>query len=273
MLNAVAPATSAAFVLLVCCLVLVLMFEFSNGFHDTANAVATVIYTHSLDPVPAVIWSGLLNFAGVMLGGIAVAYTLVELIPPDVLTPPDGNPAIAVLGAVFIAALFWNISTWYLGLPCSSSHATVGAIVGIALANSLTSHRGFGAEVDWDQLSSVIYSLFLSPVAGFVLAAILFKAVRWAIRDRPLFEPPKSGERPKWWVRGILILTCSAVSFAHGSNDGQKSIGLIMLTIIGLMPLQYTLNMQLPAGRVQAVADATSRAMPLIAAFGDDQKQ
>src|SRR5580693_8548404 len=98
---------------LLVCFVLVLAFEFSNGFHDTANAVATVIYTRSLKPVPAVVLSGALNFLGVVLGGVAVAFTLVELLPPDVLTPPNGNPAIAMLLALFLAALIWNVATWW----------------------------------------------------------------------------------------------------------------------------------------------------------------
>jgi len=273
MLAAIAPATTAAFVLLAFCLLLVLVFEFSNGFHNTANAVATVIYTKSLDPVPAVIWSGFLNFAGVMLGGIAVAYTLVELIPPDALTPPDGNPALAVLASLFVSALVWNVSTWYLGIPCSSSHAIVGAILGVAIANSLTSHRGLGAGVDWTQTWSVGKALLFSPIIGFVLAAILFRVVKRLIPDEHLYRAPKEGERPAWWVRGLLIVTCGGVSFAHGSNDGQKSIGLIMLAIIGLVPLHYTINMDIPPEELPALATAAERAGPFIAQFGDDEKQ
>src|SRR6202012_2337963 len=148
------PSSPAAFTVLIFCFVLVLAFEFSNGFNDTANAVATVIYTHSLKPVPAVILSGTLNFLGVLLGGVAVAFTLVELLPPDVLTPPNGNPAIAMLLALFLSALIWNLGTWWFGIPCSSSHAIIGALLGVAVVNSITAARGLGQGVDWSQVWS-----------------------------------------------------------------------------------------------------------------------
>jgi PiT family inorganic phosphate transporter len=186
------------------CLALVLCFEFSNGFHDTANAVATVIYTNSLKPIPAVIWSGIMNFLGVMLGGIAVAYALVEIIPPEVLTPPNGGIAIGMLAALFISALVWNVGTWWFGIPNSSSHALIGALVGIAVENSLTRGRGLDHGVDWHQIWQVLLSLILSPVMGFFLAFLLFGAVRALIRVPSLYEPPKDGEPPVWWMRGIL---------------------------------------------------------------------
>jgi PiT family inorganic phosphate transporter len=271
MFAAVAPSSPIALAVLVVCFVLVLAFEFSNGFHDTANAVATVIYTHSLKPVPAVVLSGTLNFLGVVLGGVAVAFTLVELLPPDVLTPPNGNPAIAMLLALFLAALIWNVATWWLGIPCSSSHAIIGSLLGVAIANSIAAARGLGEGVDWSQVWSVLRALFLSPLLGFFLAGGLFRILRAVIRDDTLFEPTE-GRPPRWWVRGLLILTCSGVSFAHGSNDGQKSIGLIMLTMIGIMPAAFSVNPEVAPDGLPGIVQAAERAVPLIQKYGDDEK-
>ncbi len=271
MLTHLVPASTGSLVVLVFCFVLVLAFEATNGFHDTANAVATVIYTHSLPPIAAVILSGVMNFAGVLLGGVAVAYTMVELLPPDVLTPPNGNPATGMLLAIFLAALLWNVATWWRGIPNSSSHCLIGSLIGIGVADALIVGRGAGQGVDWSQVWSVVRALLFSPLLGFVGAFLLFKIASLVIRDRRLFEPTKPGEPPKPWVRCLLILTCSGVSFSHGSNDGQKSIGLIMLTVIGLMPAYYTLN--LTSGvKPQEVAQAAQSAIPLIQRFGDDQR-
>lgn len=271
MFAAVAPSSPIALAVLIFCFVLVLAFEFSNGFHDTANAVATVIDTHSLRPVPAVLLSGTMNFLGVVLGGVAVAFTLVELLPPDVLTPPNGNPAIAMLLALFLGALLWNVAIWWLGIPCSSSHAIIGSLLGVAVVNSITASRGLGQGVDWSQVWSVLRALFVSPLLGFFLAGALFRILQVVISDRTLFVPAE-GRPPPWWVRGLLILTCSGVSFAHGSNDGQKSIGLIMLTIIGITPAAFSLNPEVSSGSLPAIVQAADQAVPLIQKFGDDEK-
>src|ERR1700761_2885695 len=177
MLASLAPGSPATIAVLVGCFILVLVFEFSNGFHDTANAVATVIYTNSLKPMVAVIWSGIMNFIGVIAGGIAVAYALVELIPPEVLSPPDGSVAAGMLIAVFAAALLWNVGTWYFGIPNSSSHALIGALIGIALEVALV-RDGSARGVEWGQVWSVLGSLLVSPILGFVLALILFRLFR-----------------------------------------------------------------------------------------------
>lgn len=273
MLHALTPYSTASLVALGIALALVLIFEFSNGFHDTANAVATVIYTHSLKPVPAVILSGVMNFSGVLLGGVAVAYTLVELLPPDVLSPPNGNPAIAMLFALFASALVWNVGTWLLGIPCSSSHAVVGSLLGVGIANSILAARGFGHGVDWGQVWSVLEALLASPILGFAGAWLLFHAAQRVLgRNKALFRPANPNSPPVWWVRGLLILTCSGVSFTHGSNDGQKSIGLIMLAVIGLFPGAYALNMAVGPDQMPAIAQAAERAMPLIQQHGDDEK-
>jgi inorganic phosphate transporter, PiT family len=263
------PASSLALGLLIFSLLMVIMFEATNGFHDAANAVATVIYTKSLTPGKAVILSGFLNFLGVLIGGIAVAYALVELLPAEVLSPPGGGPAVAMLVSLFIAALTWNIGTWWFGLPNSSSHCLIGSLIGIAIGNALARSRSVAEGVHWAAVVKVLEGLALSPVLGFVLAGALYLICRKTLHDRHLYEPVKD-KPPIWWMRGILILTCSGVSFAHGTNDGQKSIGLIMLTIIGLFPATYALNPK--PQQATALPQLMQQALPLIDRYGDDER-
>src|SRR6202000_3394115 len=250
MLSSLDPASSLAVGLLIFAFLLVIAFEATNGFHDAANAVATVIYTKSLQPMPAVVWSGFMNFIGVLVGGISVAYALVELLPAEVLSPPSGAPAVGMLVALFVSALFWNIGTWWFGLPNSSSHCLIGALIGIALGNALVRDHSFQDAVQWAQVLSVLEALALSPLLGCILSAALYFALRKVAHDPNLYEPV--GDRPPvWWMRGILILTCTGVSLAHGTNDGQKSIGLIMLTIIGLMPMSYALDVEMTHEQIE----------------------
>ena len=271
MLTHLDPASALAIALMIFCFVMVILFEATNGFHDAANAVATVIYTKSLSPVQAVVLSGFLNFLGVLLGGIAVAYALVELIPAEVLSPPDGGPAVGMLVALFIAALFWNIGTWWLALPNSSSHCLIGSLIGVAVGNAFARSRSLGEGVHWPQLWKVLEALALSPMLGFVLAGLLYLICRKSLHDENLYRP--AGDKPPvWWMRGILILTCSGVSFAHGTNDGQKSIGLIMLTIIGLLPATYALNPQATRS-LQQLPATLRQAESLVTKYGDDEKQ
>jgi PiT family inorganic phosphate transporter len=269
-LNHLDPASALALGLLIFSLILVIMFEATNGFHDAANAVATVIYTKSLQPGQAVVLSGIMNFVGVMVGGIAVAYALVELLPAEVLSPPDGGPAVAMLVSLFVAALSWNIGTWWFGLPNSSSHCLIGSLIGVALGNAFARSRSVAEGVHWAQLWKVLEALALSPILGFVLAGALYFVIRKTLHDKHLYEPAKDNP-PIWWMRGILILTCTGVSFAHGTNDGQKSIGLIMLTIIGIFPATYALNPT--AGEsLHDMAALMNRSQPLIEKYGDDEK-
>jgi inorganic phosphate transporter, PiT family len=264
------PASTLAIGLLIFAMLLVIAFEATNGFHDAANAVATVIYTNSLKPGQAVVWSGFMNFLGVLIGGISVAYALVELLPAEVLSPPSGAPAVGMLVALFLSALFWNIGTWWLGLPNSSSHCLIGALIGVALGNALIRDRSFYDAVQWSQVRNVLEALALSPILGCILSALLYFGLRRFAHDRNLYEP--TGDRPPvWWMRGILILTCTGVSFAHGTNDGQKSIGLIMLTIIGLLPALFALN---PEARqsLNGLSQAAQAAAPLIDRYGNDEK-
>jgi inorganic phosphate transporter, PiT family len=269
-LNNLDPASALAIGLLIFALVMVIMFEATNGFHDAANAVATVIYTKSLKPGQAVVLSGVMNFVGVMVGGIAVAYALVELLPAEVLSPPDGGPAVAMLVSLFVAALSWNIGTWWFGLPNSSSHCLIGSLIGVALGNAFARSRSLAEGVHWAQLWKVLEALAFSPLMGFVLAGALYFLCRRTLHDKHLYEPV-TDHPPVWWMRGILIATCTGVSFAHGTNDGQKSIGLIMLAIIGIFPATYALN---PTGKssFQDIAAVMRQSEPLINSYGDDRK-
>jgi PiT family inorganic phosphate transporter len=264
------PASTLAIGLLIFSLLLVIAFEATNGFHDAANAVATVIYTKSLTPGKAVVWSGLMNFVGVMVGGISVAYALVELLPSEVLSPPSGAPAVSMLVALFVAALFWNVGTWWFGLPNSSSHCLIGALIGVALGNAFVRERGLAEGVHWSQLWTVLEALALSPVLGFVLSAAVYFGLSRTVHDKHLYEP--AGDHPPiWWMRAVLILTCTGVSFSHGTNDGQKSIGLIMLTIIGLFPAVYALNPE--AGQsLSELPNIAREVEPLIERYGNDRK-
>ena len=270
MLSHLDPASALAFGLLIFSLLMVVAFEATNGFHDAANAVATVIYTKSLPPGQAVVLSGVMNFVGVMIGGIAVAYALVELLPAEVLSPPDGGPAVAMLVSLFAAALFWNIGTWWFGLPNSSSHCLIGSLIGVAVGNSFVHSRNIAQSVHWPQIWKVLEALALSPLLGFVLAGGLYFLCQRFLHDKHLYEPVKD-KPPIWWMRGILILTCSGVSFSHGTNDGQKSIGLIMLTIIGLFPATYALNPDVHLS-LNDIAGMVREAEPLIRQYGDDRK-
>ncbi len=270
MLNHLDPASALAMGLLVFALIMVILFEATNGFHDAANAVATVIYTKSLQPGQAVVLSGVMNFVGVLVGGIAVAYALVELLPAEVLSPPDGGPAVAMLVSLFVAALSWNIGTWWFALPNSSSHCLIGSLIGVALGNAFAHSRSLTEGVHWAQLWRVLEALALSPLLGFILAGALYFLCRKTFHDKHLYEPVKD-KPPIWWMRAILILTCTGVSFSHGTNDGQKSIGLFMLVIIGIFPATYALN---PEGKtsLQDIASIMQEARPLVDSFGDDRK-
>jgi PiT family inorganic phosphate transporter len=230
------------YVLLGIALLVALGFEFVNGFHDTANAVATVIYTHSLDPNIAVVWSGFWNFLGVVTSTGAVAFGIVSLLPVELILQVGSGSGFAMVFALLIAAIIWNLGTWWLGIPASSSHSLIGSIIGVGLANQLMSAKTGTSGVDWAQALNIGKSLLLSPIFGFALASLLFFAMKALIKDKRLYEAPQGTEPPPFWIRGLLILTCTGVSFFHGSNDGQKGMGLIMLILIGTVPTTYALN-------------------------------
>jgi phosphate/sulfate permease len=232
-------------VLLIVCLIAACGFEFVNGFHDTANAVATVIYTNSLKPWAAVIWSGFMNSVGVFAGGIAVAMAIVNLLPVESLVDQNIAHGLSMIGALLISAITWNLLTWYFGIPCSSSHTLIGSILGVGIAYSLLP-ESTGVAVDWSQASKIGWSLLISPAFGFTMTIIVMFLIRVLSKGRPdadeLFKEPKKNAPPPPWVRGILLLTCTGVSFFHGQNDGQKGVGLIMLVLIGIVPTYFALN-------------------------------
>ncbi|QGM44608.1 inorganic phosphate transporter [Methylocystis heyeri] len=265
--DAGAPVTTMLpFVLLGVALLIALGFEFVNGFHDTANAVATVIYTHSLKPNIAVVWSGFFNFLGVLFSTGAVAFGIVSLLPVELILQVGSSAGFAMVFALLIAAIIWNLGTWWLGLPASSSHTLIGSIIGVGIANALMRGRDGTSGVDWGKATEIGYSLLLSPLVGFACAAGLLLILKFLVRKPELYSEPKGQTPPPWWIRGLLILTCTGVSFAHGSNDGQKGMGLIMLILIGTVPTAYALNRALPASHVAEFSKASLAASKVVEA-------
>ncbi len=298
------------YVLLGVALLIALGFEFVNGFHDTANAVATVIYTHSLDPNIAVVWSGMCNLAGVLASSGAVAFSVITLLPVELILKVSYGAGFAMVFALLIAAIIWNLGTWWFGLPASSSHTMVGSIIGVGVANQVMSAYNGTSGVDWGQAGNVFRVLLISPVVGFCCAAILFLVLKpssrllgsiglaiilgltafflfkWSLlwtavfaigvtaalavglslipAPDSLFRAPEGTTPPPWPIRALLILTCSGVSYFHGSNDGQKGMGLIMLILIGAVPTAYALNHAVPARGVQAFVTASQQADQVI---------
>jgi len=248
------------YVLLALALLIALGFEFVNGFHDTANAVATVIYTHSLEPNIAVVWSGLCNLAGVLFSTGTVAFAVITLLPVELILRVSSGTGFALVFALLIAAILWNLGTWWFGLPASSSHTMVGSIIGVGLANQLMSPYSGTSGVDWEQAIKVLKVLLVSPVMGFVLAGALILISKRLIRFPSLYEAPKNNQPPPWPIRVLLVCTCTGVSFFHGSNDGQKGMGLIMLILIGTVPTAYALNHAVSPTEVQSFITASVQA-------------
>ncbi|MBV8682461.1 MAG: inorganic phosphate transporter, partial [Caulobacteraceae bacterium] len=263
----VVATTWVPFALLGIALLIALGFEFVNGFHDTANAVATVIYTHSLTPVVAVVWSGLWNFLGVLFSSGAVAYSIITLLPVELILQVGSVSGYAMIFALLIAAIIWNLGTWALGIPNSSSHALVGSIMGVGLANQLMAPAGAATSgVDWSQAAKVGQALLFSPLCGFIASALLLLVAKVLIKNKALYEAPKTNAPPPWWIRGLLIFTCTSVSFAHGGNDGQKGMGLIMLILIGAAPTAYALNRAMPDSAMPAFIQSIEKAHPVFVA-------
>jgi PiT family inorganic phosphate transporter len=256
--------TYLPYLLLFVALLIALGFEFVNGFHDTANAVATVIYTHSLPANVAVVWSGMFNLLGVLAASGAVAFGIIALLPVELILQVGSSAGFAMVFALLIAAIIWNLGTWYLGLPASSSHTLIGSIIGVGIANAVMNGRDGTSGVDWTKATEIGYALLLSPLFGFCAAASLFLLLKFAVRNPALYEAPKGNAPPPWWIRGVLILTCTGVSFAHGSNDGQKGMGLIMLILIGTVPTAYALNRSMPVSQLEEFQKASIAAAQVI---------
>jgi PiT family inorganic phosphate transporter len=266
--GAPAPTTIMPYVLLGVAMLIALGFEFVNGFHDTANAVATVIYTHSLAPQYAVVWSGTWNFLGVLTSSGAVAFGVVSLLPVELILQVGSSAGFAMVFALLIAAIIWNLGTWWLGLPASSSHTLIGSIIGVGVTNALLRGQDGTSGVDWGQVTNIGYALLLSPIFGFVLSGLLLLIMKFLIRKPQLYTAPTSDSPPPLWIRGLLIFTCTGVSFFHGSNDGQKGMGLIMLILIGVAPTAYALNRALPDSQMATFTQTSDAASKIIDAQG-----
>ena len=252
--------------LLVLALIFVLFYEAINGFHDTANAVATVIYTRAMRAQLAVVMAGVFNFLGVLLGGLSVAYAIVHLLPTDLLLNVSSAHGLAMVFSLLLAAIIWNLGTWYFGIPASSSHTLIGAIIGIGLTNAIVTNSSVVDALNIPKMISIFLSLILSPLVGLVIAGLMIWFLRryWSgtkkrrrIHLTPAEREKKDGKRkPPFWTRTALILSAVGVSFSHGANDGQKGIVLIMLVLIGVAPAGFMVNMNSSDYEIARTRDA-----------------
>ena len=267
---AINDPTFLTYFLLALAVGLALGFEFVNGFHDTANAVATVIYTHTLKPTPAVVWSGIWNLIGVLTSSGAVAFGIVALLPVELVINIGSSAGFAMVFSLLVSAIVWNLGTWYLGLPASSSHTLIGSILGVGLANALMGpDHSVTDGVNWAKAQEVGLGLLISPVIGFVAAALLLIVLKILVRKPELYRAPEGKTPPPLWIRAILMLTCTGVSFAHGSNDGQKGMGLIVLILVGILPGTYALKMSADHETVAALSAEAAQLSSVFAAEAD----
>lgn len=248
-------------------LLFVLFFEFINGFHDTANAVATVIYTNSMPAKAAVLMSGVFNFLGVLLGGVGVAYSIVHLLPVELLV--DSHHGLIMVFSIVASAIAWNLGTWYFGIPASSSHALIGSILGVALANAIIKNIPIAQGVNWQKTVDIALSLLISPVAGFALAGLFLIILKVRFPKSKMHQTPekrkekKDKKKPPFWNRVVLILSAMGVSFVHGSNDGQKGIGLVMLVLISFVPQTFVLDLNSSIYQIEKTRDAAKHLQTL----------
>jgi len=270
-LSVVRDTRAYPYILLGIALLIALGFEFVNGFHDTANAVATVIYTNSLSPNLAVVWSGFFNFLGVLVSSGAVAFGIVSLLPVELILQVGSGAGFAMVFALLLAAILWNLGTWYFGLPSSSSHTLIGSIIGVGLMNQLMAANPSGTSgVDWTQATKIGETLLVSPLIGFSAAWLLLTILRATIRIPALYKEPEGNKPPPFWIRGLLILTCTGVSFFHGGNDGQKGMGLIMLILIGTVPTAYALNRTMHEADVNQFVAVSAQAQTALSHYDGD---
>jgi inorganic phosphate transporter, PiT family len=267
-LSVVRDTRAYPYILLGIALLIALGFEFVNGFHDTANAVATVIYTNSLSPNLAVVWSGFFNFLGVLFSTGAVAFGIVSLLPVELILQVGSGAGFAMVFALLIAAILWNLGTWYFGLPSSSSHTLIGSIIGVGLMNQLMAANPSGTSgVDWSQATKIGETLLVSPLIGFSAAFLLLSVLKATIKIPALYKEPEGTKPPPLWIRGLLILTCTGVSFFHGGNDGQKGMGLIMLILIGTVPTAYALNRAMHEEDVSKFVAVSAQAQTVLSRY------
>jgi len=269
-ISVVHSSSAFPYILLGIALLIALGFEFVNGFHDTANAVATVIYTHSLEPHAAVMWSGAWNFIGVLVSSGAVAFGIISLLPVELILQVGGGAGFAMVFALLVAAIIWNLGTWWFGLPSSSSHTLIGSIIGVGLANQMLAPAATGTSgVDWAQAGNIGKSLLISPIVGFVCAGGLLLLMKVVIPNKHLYEAPVGTKPPPFWIRALLVTTCTGVSFAHGSNDGQKGMGLIMLILVGTVPTAYALNRAVSPAGVQDFIAVSAQASEVLGHYAE----
>jgi PiT family inorganic phosphate transporter len=268
-LSVVRDTRAYPYILLGIALLIALGFEFVNGFHDTANAVATVIYTNSMSPNLAVVWSGTFNFLGVLFSTGAVAFGIVSLLPVELILQVGSGAGFAMVFALLIAAILWNLGTWYFGLPSSSSHTLIGSIIGVGLMNQLMATNPSGTSgVDWSQATKIGETLLVSPLIGFSAAFLLLSILKATVKIPALYKEPEGTKPPPLWIRGLLILTCTGVSFFHGGNDGQKGMGLIMLILIGTVPTAYALNRTMHEKDIDNFVAISAQAQTVLSHYG-----
>ncbi|MBA7844703.1 inorganic phosphate transporter PitA [Klebsiella sp. RHBSTW-00484] len=254
--------------LLLLALAFVLFYEAINGFHDTANAVATVIYTRAMRSQLAVAMAALFNFFGVLLGGLSVAYAIVHMLPTDLLLNMGSAHGLAMVFSMLLAAIIWNLGTWYFGLPASSSHTLIGAIIGIGLTNALMTGTSVVDALNLPKVAGIFGSLIISPIVGLLVAGGLIFILRryWSntkkrarIHLTPAEREKRDGKKkPPFWTRIALILSAIGVAFSHGANDGQKGIGLVMLVLIGVAPAGFVVNMNASGYEITRTRDAVN---------------
>ncbi|RYZ78681.1 MAG: inorganic phosphate transporter, partial [Moraxellaceae bacterium] len=243
-------------------LVFVLAYEFINGFHDTANAVATVIYTKAMPAHMAVVASGIFNFLGVILGGLGVAYAIVHLLPVDLLLNVSSASGMVMVFSLLASAILWNLATWYYGIPSSSSHTLIGSILGVGAAYSLMNHVPLEQGINIKKAIDIMLSLLISPTVGFILAGILLLLSKRIWTGPKIHKTPAERElidgkkHPPFWTRATLVASAMGVSFVHGSNDGQKGVGMVMLVLICMVPGHFVLNLNSTTYQVDRTRDA-----------------
>lgn len=243
-------------------LLFVLAYEFINGFHDTANAVATVIYTKAMPANLAVIASGCFNFFGVILGGLGVAYAIIHLLPVELLLNVNSSHGLIMVFSLLTAAIVWNLGTWYLGIPASSSHTLIGSILGVGIMHAILSGHNWLHGINTQKAIDILLSLLISPVLGMLLAGILFIALKRYFKQSHMHLTPEERKaidgkkHPPFWTRVTLIASAMGLSFAHGSNDGQKGIGLVMLVLVGLAPGNFVLDRSSSIYDIERTRDA-----------------
>jgi PiT family inorganic phosphate transporter len=192
----------------------------------------------------AVIWSGIFNFLGVLLGGIGVAVSIINLLPVETLIDQNLSHSMSMIMALLISAITWNLLTWYFGIPCSSSHTLIGSILGAGIGYYWI-HGGHG--INWSKAMDIGLSLLLSPAFGFTAVILVLYIFRYVVKNKDIFKDPSENENkpPPRWIRGILLLTCTLVSFFHGNNDGQKGVGIMMIVLLVILPGYYALDPKL----------------------------